>query len=232
MKASIQHLSRLVALGALAAGLSSCSLFKNGKYANQWEIESDVPASLNSGEATPPPDSTAVASNVHSNLSGTSHLDPADTTSLDLPTSEEGGMVEVPKPEIALAHDTRQMGQSPVEMLTLPPAAPETDLPAATAGTYDNNSLLSGPPPAVTEEELAVAPSALAPAPAADSTPMAPGTPDSVPGASPETPGKEPVQAASATVIPLLYGKLDLTPYLNAVPPTDPAAPAPALAGQ
>lgn len=231
MKALIHHFSRFVALGALAAGLSSCSLFKNGKYANQWEIESDVPSSLNSGEATPPPASTAVASNVHSNLSGGAHLDPADTTSLDLPVSEEGGMVEVPKPEIAPAHDTRPAGQSPVEMLTLPPASPESDLPAVATGTYDNHSLLSGPPPAVTEEELAAAPSALAPAPTPVSTIPVPGAPDSPPGKPMESPGKEPVKAASATVIPLLYGKLDLTPYLNPVPPAD-SAPATSLAGQ
>ena len=233
MKASIQHLSRLVALGALAAGLSSCSLFKNGKYANQWEIESDVPASLNSGEATAHPASSEIASNVHSDLSGTAHLDPADTTSLDLPTSEESGMVEVPKPDLALVHEAREVGQSPVEMLSLPPVSPENDLPAASAGTYDNNSLLASPPPVVTEEELAGVPAALAPIPAAPDSPAAatPASTAPVPGTTPDPLGKEPAAAGSTTVIPLLYGKLDLTPYLNTPPASSPPAPPASLAG-
>lgn len=261
MKKSLQNIRRFVALGALASGLSSCSLLKNGKYANQWEIESDVPASLNSGEPTPPAPSSAIASRVRSNLSGHPSLNPADLNALDLPSDENGSMVEVPKPDLLLASHPADVGQSPVEMLSLPPVSPENDLPAPSAGTYHDNTLLNAVPPAPDEAAApASAPqSALAatagssssslvgsaqagPAPtdptpepsvAADpptfepervpaKSPAAPAAPSSP--VAPGSPGDAPTKAAPATVIPLLYGKLDLTPYLNPLPTTDEVA--------
>lgn len=220
MKPFPSTLYRAMTLSLLAAGLSSCSLFKNGKYASQWEIESDVPASLSNGQATVPSETPMTARQANSNLSGLDPLAPADGGTLDLPMTENGALIDIPKPDLAMTGNPYRF--SPPEMLSIPPGTPEMDLPPPT-GTPDHiTTLLPGPPPTVTEEELAAAPEAMpivyhtaetaAPAPAPE-TAAAPAV------AAPEAPLPGPVEyAGAAPSIPLLYGKLDLTPFLNFAP--------------
>lgn len=213
MKTFISPFCRALGLSALAFGLSSCSLFKNGKYASQWEIQSEVPASLNSGEATVP--GPVSGRTVQSNLSGTDPMAVADGGMLDLPMSEHGGLVDVPKPQWAMA--TGQPGQSPVELLSVPNHGHTTDLPTASYTNADLSNLLPAPPPAVTEEELVLASGALVPTapeiPAGD-VPLTAGASEPQGTETPETLAG-PVKSASAPTIPLLYGQLDLSPYLN-----------------
>lgn len=220
MKPSPSTLYRAMTLSLLAAGLSSCSLFKNGKYASQWEIESDVPASLSNGQATVPSETPMTARQANSNLSGFDPLAPADGGTLDLPMTENGALIDIPKPDLAMTGNPYRF--SPPEMLSIPPGTPEMDLPPPTGSPDHITTLLPGPPPTVTEEELAAAPEAMpivyhtaetaAPAPAPE-TVAAPAV------AAPEAPLPGPVEyAGAAPSIPLLYGKLDLTPFLNFAP--------------
>jgi hypothetical protein len=213
MKTSIPLFCRALGLSALALGLSSCSLFRNGKHVSQWEIQSDVPASLNSGEATVP--GPVTGRTVQSNLSGTDQLAAADGGMLDLPMNENGGLVEVPKPEWAMT--TGQPGQSPVELLSVPGQGHATDLPTASYTNADLTTLLPAPPPPVAEEGVVLAPGALGPAgpviPPGD-VPLTGFAPPPMGAETPET-GADPVKTASAPTIPLLYGMLDLSPYLN-----------------
>ena len=214
MNTSLQTLARTLSLSALALGLSSCSLFKNGKYASQWEIQSEVPSSLNSGQASAPAPSQVPQRTVKSNLSGADPLEATDQGTLDLPVAGGGPLIDIPKPEVNL-HGT--VYQSPPEFLGSPTGAGH-DLPSSTAGGAETGltSLLqSPPPPAVTEEELSMAPAALPPAMTVE--------PD--PAANPAEPvGKAPVgpvlsSDSASPGIPLLYGKLDLSQFLTAAPP-------------
>ena len=228
MKPFPSTLYRAMTLSLLAAGLSSCSLFKNGKYASQWEIESDVPASLSSGQATVPSETPMTARQANSNLSGFDPLAPADGGTLDLPMTENGALIDIPKPDLAMTGNPYRF--SPPEMLSIPPGTPEMDLPPPTGSPDHITTLLPGPPPTVTEEELAAAPEALpivyhtaeteAPAPAVVPAPETTAAPAPAPVvAAPEAPLPGPVEyAGAAPSIPLLYGKLDLTPFLNFAP--------------
>jgi hypothetical protein len=207
MKQELKKYSLGFGLGsALVLSLSSCSLVGKGKYASQWEIQTDVPASLSSGRAsTPAPDALA-GTMPPSNLDG---IAPVPDVALDLPVSENGGMIEIPKPAGApgtLAY------QSPPEMLNIPGAESPGDLPYQTVGQQELNTFLAPPPPPVTEEELALAPAAVAAAEAADPATEVP----PVPAAPPDA--EAPAVPTPAPSIPLLYGKLDLAPFLN--PPT------------
>ena len=222
MKPSHSTLYRAMTLSLLAAGLSSCSLFKDGKYASQWEIQSEVPASLSNGQATVPSETPMTARQANSNLSGLDPLAPADGGTLDLPMTENGTLIDIPKPDLAMTGNPYRM--SPPEMLSIPQGTAETDLPPPTGSPDHITTLLPGPPPVVTEEELAAAPAAMpivyhtpepsseAPAPETAAAP-APAVTESaavVPG---------PVEyTESSPSIPLLYGKLDLTPFLNFAP--------------
>lgn len=206
MKTFLSPFCRVVGLSALAIGMSSCSLFQQGKYASKWEIESDVPASLNSGEASVP--APVTGRTVQSNLSGPDQLAMAEGSQLDLPMTENGGLVEVPKPEWAMT--TGQPGQSPVELLSVPSQGQSTDLPTATYTNADLTNLLPAPPPSVTEEEVVLTPGALVPA-----APVIPSGNLPLPGSEAVESAGGPVKTAAAPTIPLLYGKLDLGPYLN-----------------
>jgi hypothetical protein len=219
-------LHRPLGLTLLAATLSSCSLFKNGKYASQWEIESEVPSSLNSGEATTPSPTTVPVRNVTSNLAGNDPLSETNAQPLEMPTLE-GNLVDIPKPSALTAASY----QSPPEMLNVPTVSSGHDLPG-NPGSTDNSltSLMSSPPPEVTEEELSMAPVALPPD-ASQSPISMPSGPAPIAGEMPVEPaGKEPVApvgpvsaAPAAPGIPLLYGKLDLTPFLTPAPEPEPA---------
>lgn len=214
MKTFIPLFCRALGLSALAMGLSSCSLFKNGQYASQWEIQSDVPASLNSGEARVP--GPVPLRTVQSNLSGGEQLAMADG-GLDLPMTGNGGLVDVPKPDWAMT--SGQPGQSPVELLSVPGQNYATDLPTASYTNADLTDLLPSPPPAVSEEELVLSPGALAPGFSdipEDDVPVTGAAPESVGTKSPETVHVGGITSSSPT-IPLLYGQLDLSPYLNPV---------------
>lgn len=231
MKAFPSTLSRAITLSLLAAGLSSCSLFKDGKYASQWEIQSEVPASLSNGQAAVPTEIPMTARQANSNLSGPDPLAPPDGSTLDLPMTENlpmtesGTLIDIPKPDLAMTGSPYRM--SPPELLSIPQGTAGTEL-SPPVGSPDNiTTLLPGPPPVVTEEELAVAPGALpivsdtaetaAPAPSVLPTPETPAAPAPAPAvAAPEAPLPGPVQyAAAAPSIPLLYGRLDLTPFLS-----------------
>jgi hypothetical protein len=228
MNVNFSSIVRAMGVGIAAAGLCSCSLFKNGQYASQWEIQTDVPASLSSGQAAVPEEGSLGRHQVRSNLSGApSTLPSEEAGTLDLPGDAPDSMIDVPKPDLAMMDPRR--GQSPVEMLNLPGEASSNELPSATAGSPEAAAtLLSPPPPAITDEELAAAPSALPPV-----TPIvlpdnlnkdAPSAPhdEVLPSESP--PGKTPVKTAAAPNIPLLYGKLDLAPFMPAPPEeSDPA---------
>jgi hypothetical protein len=212
MKTFSFSMCRVLGLSALAFGLSSCSLFKNGKYASQWEIQSEVPASLNSGEATVP--GPVPTHTVQSNLSGADQLALADGSLLDLPMTENGGLVDVPKPEWAMT--TGQPGQSPVELLSVP-GGQATDLPTASYTNADLTNLLPAPPAPVTEEDLVLTPGDLAPEvaeiPAGD-LPLTGAAPESLTAAT----GKTVASAKNfpmGPTIPLLYGQLDLSDLLN-----------------
>ena len=204
MKVELKNIALPIGFGVLALALNSCSLLGKGKYASQWEIKSDVPASLSSGRAATP--SATAGTQVKSNLDG---LAPVVTEPLDLPGSESGTLSDIPKPEgmgMALAM------QSPPEMLNIPSASEAGELPYTSGTPSGLQTLLPAPPPMVTEEELNLAPAALAAVPEVTPPPVNP------------IPTPDPVPAASETIpsIPLLYGKLDLAPFLN--PPTPLAA--------
>ncbi len=213
MKTFPLTMCRVLGMSTLAFGLSSCSLFKNGKYASQWEIQSEVPASLNSGEATVP--GPVPTHTVQSNLSGADQLALADGSLLDLPMTENGGLVDVPKPDWAMT--TGQPGQSPVELLSVPGHGQATDLPMASYTNADLSNLLPAPPPPVTEEDLVLAPGALAPEvaeiPAGD-LPLTGAAPDSLGTATRETVVSA-EHSSTGPTIPLLYGQLDLSAFLN-----------------
>jgi len=230
MNHSTSPFYRALTLSLLAAGLSSCSLFKNGKYASQWEIQSEVPASLSNGQATVPSEIPLTARQANSNLSGFDPLAPADGGTLDLPMTENGTLIDIPKPDLAMTGNSYRF--SPPEMLSIPPGPAEMDLPPPTGSPDHITTLLPGPPPTVTEEELAAAPQALpivyhtaetpAPAspPAVAPVPETAAAPVPAPAVTePEAPLPGPVEYAGvAPSIPLLYGKLDLTPFLNFAP--------------
>lgn len=205
MKSELKRIGLALTLSVVASGMSSCSLLGKGKYASQWEIESEVPAALSSGRASTPSADAVAGNPVKSNLDG---LSPASDGSLDLPVSENGSLMDIPKPDGAsggLAY------QSPPEMLNVPSVEGSGDLPYAVGTLGGIETLLPAPPPAVTEEELNLAPAALAAA-SGETTPPATDLP-LVPTAVPEP---TPVTAPS---IPLLYGRLDLAPFLNAPAP-------------
>lgn len=216
MNASLSKFNRGLSLSLLALSLSSCSLFRDGKYASQWEIQSDVPASLNSGEATAPSTTSPQVAQVKSNLSGTDESMSPDAGMLDLPATGDDSLIDVPKPDFNVASVTP--GQSPVELLNIPSAAGSPDVSTETLTNADLGTLLPAPPPAVTEEELAMAPAALPPGEAAitpdESIPPAPPAPGAPAEEVPTEGSKSPVKTASSTTIPLLYGQLDLSPYL------------------
>ena len=202
MKLELKQIILPFGLGVLAVALSSCSLLGKGKYASQWEIESDVPASLSSGRATTPATDMVAGNPVKSNLDA---LSPASDGSLDLPVSEIGGLIDIPKPDGThgeLAY------QSPPEMLNVPSAEGAGDLPYTIGTPSGIGTLLPAPPPAVTEEELNPAPAALAAAAVEPAMPL----PVAPPAVTPQADLPVPFKAPS---IPLLYGKLDLAPFLN-----------------
>lgn len=227
MNASLSKINHALGLGVLALSLSSCSLFRDGKYASQWEIQSDVPASLNSGEATTPSTTPPQVAQVNSNLSGTDASLSPDAGMLDLPANGEDSLMDVPKPDFNVASITPE--QSPVELLNIPSAPGSHEGMTETLTNADLGTLLPAPPPAVTEEELAMAPAALPPGqdgfPPADSIPPPPPAPGNPAPEATADDSKAPVKAAStSTTIPLLYGQLDLSPYL---PPAITATEAP-----
>lgn len=217
MKLSFSSSSRAIGVGVATVGLCSCSLFKNGKYASQWEIQTDVPASLNSGQATVPRENSLAFNNVRSNLSGAQSPAVQEAGMLDLPGENAGPIIDLPKPDPAMLNPLQ--GQSRVEMLNLPGGGISTDLPAAAVGSLDTAStLLNPPPPVLADEELAAVPSALPPLSPAMVPDSIPGEPSLKPAAE-DIPmgiseGKSPVKTAAAPSIPLLYGKLDLAPFL------------------
>jgi hypothetical protein len=231
MKPSPSTLYRAMTLSLLAAGLSSCSLFRNGKYASQWEIQSDVPASLSNGQAAVPTESPMMARQANSNLSGLDPLASPDGGTLDLPMTENlpmtesGTLIDIPKPHLAMTGNPYRM--SPPELLSIPQGTAGTELSPPVESPDNITTLLPGPPPLVTEEELAVAPRALpivsdtaetaAPAPSVLPALEMPAAPAPAPAvAAPEAPLPRPVQyAAAAPSIPFLYGRLDLTPFLS-----------------
>jgi hypothetical protein len=220
MKTLFLSLHRPLGLTVLAAALSSCSLFKNGKYASQWEIQSEVPTSLNSGEATTPPPTAVPLRTVKSNLAGTDATSGTTAQPLKL-NAMEGNLVDIPKPTAL----NQSAYQSPPEMLNVPTVSSGHDLPAH-PGTTDTSltSLMASPPPEVTEEELSMAPAALPPEAALHSPVQVPAPAAPNPVAVPMEPaGKAPVPPVTAAGpnapgIPLLYGKLDLTPFLTPAP--------------
>ena len=209
MKPELKKISLALGSSLLAAGLSSCSLLGKNKYASQWEIQSDVPASLSSGQAATP--SATAGTQAKSNLDG---LSPAAEGALDLPGLENGTLSDIPKPHGATGE---MANQSPPEMLSSQGMEGAGDLPYAAAAPHGLSTLLPAPPPAVREEELTLAPSALAAAEASVSHPPAE---ISLSPAETVTP-----TATPAPSIPLLYGKLDLAPFLN--PPAPLAANSP-----
>jgi len=202
MKPELKKILLPVALGLLASALSSCSLVGKRNLASQWEIESDVPASLSSGRAATP--SATAGRQVKSNLDG---LAPAGAESLDLPGSENGTMSDIPKPDSTTGY---WAAQSPPEMLNIPSASASDagDLPYTTGTPGGIETLLPAPPPAVTEEELNMIPNALATETETETAPAP----------APAAPDLHPAGTETAPSIPLLYGKLDLAPFLN--PPT------------
>ena len=116
MKLFLPELNRGLGLALLAAGLSSCSLFQNGKYASQWEIETDVPASLNSGQASSQTPREVAGGGVHSDLSGQETNGLPDMGGLDSVLPGGGMIADVPKPDQLARHE---VSQSPPELLKL-----------------------------------------------------------------------------------------------------------------
>ncbi len=218
MKAKLKQLGQVVGLVTLASGLSACSLLGKNRASAQWEIESDVPASLNSGRATTPGPESVASSRVKSDLDGQPL---AADTPLELPASTDRMMANIPKPSSLHGQTTEQ---APPEMLSIPPTEGAGDLPDGTGPTLGMNTLLTGPPPEVTEEELtmpltdelmaetAEVPAEVAAAPAPIPTPAV-----EIPSLTPAEPATSPPPS-----IPLLYGKLDLAAFLT--PPAPLAA--------
>ena len=198
MKPKLKTICFAVGLGVLASSLSSCRLLGKGKYASQWEIQTEVPASLSSGQAATPSTEALAGPRVKSNLDG---LSPTADGELDLPVSENGPIIDIPKPDGTsgeLAH------QSPPEMLNVPSPEGSGDLPYSIGTPSGIETLLPAPPPAVTEEELNLPPAALAAAEEAAAAPLSD---------IPLTPAE--LARGTAPSIPLLYGRLDLAPFLN-----------------
>jgi hypothetical protein len=230
MKVLFSSFGRVFGICLLAMGFSSCSLFRDGKYASQWEIESDVPASLSSGTAAVPDTMVTAMPRVKSNLSrNPGSPSTADGVDLDLPIVEKNEMVEVPKPDFA--ESARVYEQSPPEMLNVPSAAGQRTeaSESGNGGLSDLTTLLPEPPIEVTEEELASAPAALPPVILGGPVNPEP----SGPGPVSEPPGLEAGKApVASTTIPLLYGQLDfaslLSPTTTPAPATVEPEPAPA----
>jgi hypothetical protein len=225
MKSELPKIHAGFALGSLLVmSLSSCSLVGKGKYASQWEIQTDVPASLNSGRATTPVQESTAGAPPSGNLNGFAQV---TDEPLDLPVMENSGMTPIPKPT---ATPGNPVYQSPPEMLNIPGAeTAAADLPYQPVGRQELDPLLAPPPPPVTEEELTLAPSALSAAGAADPAKDSPPAPEStatVATVAPAATSDTPAVPTTAPSIPLLYGKLDLAPFLN--PPTPLAVNTPA----
>ena len=208
MKSELKQIGLALGLGMLASTMSSCSLLGKQKAMAQWEIQSEVPASLNNGRATSPASGAVKGNIVKSNLDG---LAPIDESALDLPAMENGMLADIPKPEGIYGHLAQQ---SPPEMLSIPATGAAGEVPHVLHLGQNLAPLLPAPPPAVTEEELAIAPAALTPQEAAMAVPPPELNLAPAPQPAPEI-AAVPLAAPS---IPLLYGKLDLGPFLN--PPT------------
>ena len=90
------YLSKVVfGVGAvtLACQFSACSLLSSRKLANQWEVETEVPAALDTGRASEqPPRPVEVATNP------TANGVPADSNLLDLETPAARNNVPAPMP--------------------------------------------------------------------------------------------------------------------------------------
>lgn len=217
MNTSPFSICRLLGLSVLAAGMSSCSLFKNGKYASQWEIESEVPASLSSGQAGVP--SATAGGRVSSDLSGSDPQALALGGPLNLPLLENGDLIEIPKPDLSTGHETAApVYSSPPEMLSIPGGEASPDLPAAVGSDRGLTALLPAPLPVVMEEKLAPAPEALtAIIPAAEWTPPPPASSNPAPVTT-EVAAMGPIWVGPLPTIPLLYGQLDFTRFLTPAP--------------
>jgi hypothetical protein len=181
--------------------MSSCALFKGGQYADQVEVQTDVPESLEKGKPSKgPPAGAAELHTVNSGVPPTSNLmeaaDPWQPTGQPaLPgKSQPGGasisaapsegtrdLIDIPKPEFTNVSLHNPATRPPAEMLSLgPPTTPATARMSLGGSGTRSDSL-----PVISEP---VAPLSPAPAPAAEpetattpkplvSTPAEPGVP-------------------------------------------------------
>ncbi len=223
MKPSTLSLSRFLVVLALPAALSSCRLFRDGGASARWEIESEVPSSLSTGRASAPMTAANTGVPLRSDLSGVAPASATAGQGLDLPGLESGFFLDIPKPEVVLGGP---VAQSPPEMLNIPGSMGDSDLPYSPVSAPGMNTLLPGPPPAVTEEELSMAPEAMPALSPGDSLPATIAAQD-----QPAITKAVPLLAFSSPEfpsIPLLYGNLDLN-ALFTPPALSPVAPAPQL---
>ncbi len=113
-------------------GITSCSLFKDGKYASQFEVETEVPASMDEGKPSTGPSPRGAGSRsgdiaVNSNL--------ADLPELASSTPRPAPRRTIPKPRF---ESTKR--SAPAQRLDIPPPSSGSDTlpPGVTAGGLDN----------------------------------------------------------------------------------------------
>ena len=131
----------LLAVLAGAGLTTSCSLFKDGKYASQWEVETEVPESLDAGKPSRGPSAGEVASRAGSEVPATSNLTdlPALDSMAGLPgettpsTNMDPGVAALPKPNF-----DEPVRRQTAEYLNVPPPGStptgvDTELPGTSA---------------------------------------------------------------------------------------------------
>ena len=136
----ISRLSKLLPslVGLIAcAGVTSCSLFRDGKYASQWEVETEVPDSLDGGKPSQGPSAEQVAARQRATIPSDSNL--ADLPSMDTQLPRTNGPLlsegsGIPKPNF----DSPARSIHP-ELLDVPPPGStpngiDTELPQGSSG--------------------------------------------------------------------------------------------------
>ena len=179
MKLQLSKIFRLSGLALLFAGLNACSLFKGEKYSSQWEVETEVPTSLEGGKPSKVSSAEAVAANA--GVPADSNLIDLPETSSDSDGAHEKNAVEqtisaIPRPDIAER-------ESPAEILRVP-APSEIDmnrnvvaeLPAASPHVVEEK-VMPMETGVVTDTDLVGVPTALKSLPGSPTEASEPGIP-------------------------------------------------------
>jgi hypothetical protein len=197
---------RIGIVGTLSLSGVGCGLFKGEKYSSQWEVETEVPTSLDKGK----PSAGVVASSANSRAASV----PADSNLIELPegTKMEPGsaasqtIVDIPPPNVPSAREGRtEILSRPSSSSMDPNQTVLSDLPSAGSGITDEPVGTMDEPGIVTATDLEGVPSAL-PRRETASTIGSSDMPAS--GTTASTPPAEPV-------VPLLHGSKRLSDFYS-----------------